>query len=79
MSSACEGIADVLDTADYAGEGHQRLEFSDLSDLLQAGRDQGVSTESIAPVQAHIERQIAAGHGQEAFERIYEETRSSPT
>jgi hypothetical protein len=53
--------------------------FSDLSDLLQAGRDQGVSTESIAPVQAHIERQIAAGHGQEAFERIYEETRSSPT
>jgi hypothetical protein len=82
MSGACERIADVLDTADYAGEGHQSLEFSDLSDLsdlLQASRDQGVSTELIAPVQALIERQIAAGHGQEASERIYEETRSSPT
>jgi 3-hydroxyisobutyrate dehydrogenase-like beta-hydroxyacid dehydrogenase len=79
MTGAFAGIADVLDTADYAGEGHQSLEFSDLGDLLQASRDQGVSTELIAPVQALIERQIAAGHGHEAFERIYEEIRSSPT
>jgi 3-hydroxyisobutyrate dehydrogenase-like beta-hydroxyacid dehydrogenase len=76
MTGAFAGIADVLDTGDYAGEGHQSLEFSDLRDLLQASRDQGVGTEVIAPVQALIERQIAAGHGKEAFERIYEEIRS---
>jgi 3-hydroxyisobutyrate dehydrogenase-like beta-hydroxyacid dehydrogenase len=77
-AAAFAGIAEVIDTADYAGEGHQSLEFTDLSRLLDATRDQGVSTELIAPVQALIERQIAAGHGKEAFERIYEEIRSQP-
>lgn len=76
MTGALSQIAEVVDTADYAGEGHQSLEFSDLSDLLQASRDQGVSPELVAPVQALIERQIAAGHGEDAFERIYEEIRS---
>jgi 3-hydroxyisobutyrate dehydrogenase-like beta-hydroxyacid dehydrogenase len=76
MTEAFAGIAEVVDTADYTGEGHQSMEFSDLGDLLQASRDQGVSPELIAPVQALIERQIAAGHGAEAFERIFEEIRS---
>jgi 3-hydroxyisobutyrate dehydrogenase-like beta-hydroxyacid dehydrogenase len=76
MAGAFAGIAEVVDTAGYSREDHQSLEFSDLSDLLQASRDQGVSTELVAPVQALIERQIAKGHGKEAFERIYEEIRS---
>jgi 3-hydroxyisobutyrate dehydrogenase-like beta-hydroxyacid dehydrogenase len=76
MAGAFAGIAEVVDTAGYAGEGHQSLEFSDLGDLVQASRDQGVSTELVAPVQAMIERQIAKGHGKEAFERIYEEIRN---
>jgi 3-hydroxyisobutyrate dehydrogenase-like beta-hydroxyacid dehydrogenase len=76
MAGAFAGIAEVVDTAGYAGEGHQSLEFSDLGDLVQASRDQGVSTELVAPVQAMIERQIAKGHGKKAFERIYEEIRN---
>jgi 3-hydroxyisobutyrate dehydrogenase-like beta-hydroxyacid dehydrogenase len=76
MTEAFAGIAEVVDTAGYGAEGLQSLEFSDLGDLLQASRDQGVSTEVIAPVQALIERQVAAGYGNEAFERIYEEIRS---
>jgi 3-hydroxyisobutyrate dehydrogenase-like beta-hydroxyacid dehydrogenase len=76
MAGSFPSIAEVVDTAGYAGEGLQSLEFTDLSDLLQASHDQWVSTELIEPVQALIERQIAAGHGAEAFERIYEEIRS---
>ena len=52
--------------------GQQSLEFSDLDDLIQASVDQGISTEVIDPVRTLIRRQIAAGHGKDAFARIYE-------
>ena len=71
-------FAAIIDSRDYAGDGQQSLEFSDLGDLLQASADQGVSVEVIEPVQRLIRRQIAAGHGTEGFARIYEELRSSP-
>ena len=61
------GFAAVVDGGDYTVEGQQSLEFSDLGDLLQASVDQGMSTEVIAPVQALIRRQIAAGHGKDGL------------
>ena len=76
MTGALAGFAEVIDGGDYSVDGQQSLEFSDLGDLLQASADQGVSTEVIAPVQALIRRQIAAGHGKDGFARIYEELRS---
>jgi len=77
MTGALAGFAAVIDGGDYTVEGQQSLDFSDLGDLLQASTDQGVSTEVIAPVQALIRRQIAAGHGKDGFARIYEEIRSA--
>jgi 3-hydroxyisobutyrate dehydrogenase-like beta-hydroxyacid dehydrogenase len=76
MTGAFGEFAAVIDSRDYAGEGQQSLEFSDLGDLLQASADQGVSVEVIEPVQRLIRRQIAAGHGAEGFARIYEELRA---
>ena len=77
MTGGLSGLAEVIDGGDYAVAGQQSLKFSDLGDLVQASVDEGVSAEVIAPVQALIRRQIAAGHGKEAFARIYEEIRSS--
>lgn len=76
MTDAFSGFAEVIDGGDYTVGGQQSLEFSDLGDLLQASIDQGVSTDVIQPVQTLITRQIAAGHGQKGFARIYEEIRS---
>ena len=77
MTGALADFAAVIDGGDYSVEGQQSLEFSDLGDLLQATTDLGVSTDLIAPVQALIRRQIAAGHGKDGFARIYEEIRSN--
>jgi 3-hydroxyisobutyrate dehydrogenase-like beta-hydroxyacid dehydrogenase len=75
MTEAFGEFAAIIDSGDYAGEGQQSLEFSDLGDLLQASREQGVSVEVLEPVQRLIRRQIDAGHGDEGFARIYEELR----
>jgi 3-hydroxyisobutyrate dehydrogenase-like beta-hydroxyacid dehydrogenase len=77
MTKGCRGLAEVVDGGDYTAEGQQSLEFSDLSDILQASADQGIAVDVIRPVQRFIERQIAAGHGSEGFARIFEEMRST--
>ena len=69
--------AAVIDSADYAGPGQQSLVFSDISDIVHASRDQGVSTELVDVVQRLIHRQIDAGHGAEGFARIIEGLRSA--
>jgi 3-hydroxyisobutyrate dehydrogenase-like beta-hydroxyacid dehydrogenase len=76
MAGGVAEFAKVIDGGDYTVAGQQSLEFSDLSDLLQASVDQGVSIEVIEPVHRLIRRQIAAGHGSEGLARIYEEIRS---
>jgi 3-hydroxyisobutyrate dehydrogenase-like beta-hydroxyacid dehydrogenase len=78
MTQSFAEFAAIIDAKDYAGEGQQSLEFSDLGDLLQASADQGVSVELLEPVQRLIRRQIDAGHGNEGFARIYEELRGAP-
>ncbi|MFE2289791.1 NAD(P)-dependent oxidoreductase [Streptomyces sp. NPDC059452] len=75
MTSGFEGFAAVVDGGDYTVEGQQSLSFSQLGDLVDASADQGVGTEVIAMVQALIQRQIDAGHGEEGFARIIESIR----
>lgn len=77
MAGGLDEYATVIDSGDYLAPGQQSLEFSDLGDLVQASVDEGVNPEVIAPVQALIARQIAAGHGKAGFARIYEEIRST--
>ncbi|MFD3502954.1 NAD(P)-dependent oxidoreductase [Streptomyces sp. NPDC058678] len=72
MTSAFQGFAEVIDGGDYTVAGQQSLQFSNLSDLLAASSDQGISTEVLATVQRLIQRQIDAGHGEEGFARIIE-------
>ncbi|MDB1088751.1 NAD(P)-binding domain-containing protein [Streptomyces sp. ACA25] len=75
MTGALPEYAAVIDGGDYTVEGQQSLAFSNLSDLLAASSDQGVSTEVVAMVQRLIQRQIDAGHGAEGFARIIESIR----
>jgi len=72
MADGVHGFAEVIDGGDYTVAGQQSLEFSDLSDILDASADQGVSTEVVDMVQRLLRRQIDAGHGQEGFARIIE-------
>jgi 3-hydroxyisobutyrate dehydrogenase-like beta-hydroxyacid dehydrogenase len=80
LSAMTEGFAELaatVDARDYAGEGQQSLEFSDLTDIVTASVEQDVSAAVLEPVQQMIQRQIAAGHGKQGFARIFEELRSS--
>jgi 3-hydroxyisobutyrate dehydrogenase-like beta-hydroxyacid dehydrogenase len=77
MAGSLPDLAATIDATDYSGEGQQSLEFSDLTKIVTASTEQGVSAEVLRPVHQMIQRQIAAGHGKDAFERIYEELRST--
>jgi 3-hydroxyisobutyrate dehydrogenase-like beta-hydroxyacid dehydrogenase len=69
---AITGYADVIDGGDYSVPGQQSLEFSDITDIVEASRAQGISTELVDVVQRLIHRQIDAGHGKEGFARVIE-------
>lgn len=75
MTGGLQEFATVIDGGDYTVEGQQSLRFSDLSDLVAASSDQGISTEVVAMVQRLIQRQVDAGHGEEGFARIIESIR----
>jgi 3-hydroxyisobutyrate dehydrogenase-like beta-hydroxyacid dehydrogenase len=64
--------ADVIDGGDYSLPGQQSLEFSDISDIVDASRAQGISTDLVDVVQRLIQRQIDAGHGKDGFARVIE-------
>jgi 3-hydroxyisobutyrate dehydrogenase-like beta-hydroxyacid dehydrogenase len=64
--------AEVIDGGDYSVPGQQSLEFSDISDIVNASRAQGISTEVVDVVQRLIHRQIDAGHGSDGFARVIE-------
>lgn len=71
--------ARVIDGGDYTVAGQQSLDFSDLSHIVRASEEQGVDPTPIAAVQELISKQIAQGHGAEAFARIYESLRADRT
>jgi len=64
--------AEIVDGGDYALPGQQSLRFSDISEIIEASRGQGISTEVVDVVQRLIHRQIDAGHGSDGFARIIE-------
>ncbi|MCW1823106.1 MULTISPECIES: NAD(P)-dependent oxidoreductase [Mycolicibacterium] len=72
LMPAIAGYATVIDGGDYSVPGQQSLYFSDLTDIVDASRDQGISTEVVDMVQRLIHRQIDAGHGDDGFARIIE-------
>lgn len=74
-AEALPEFAGIIDGGDYAAPGQQSLLFSDISDIVEASRDQGISTEIVDVVQRLIHRQIDAGHGAEGFARIIESLR----
>jgi 3-hydroxyisobutyrate dehydrogenase-like beta-hydroxyacid dehydrogenase len=77
MTDAFPDLAATIDAKDYTGERQQSLQFSDLTQLVTASVEQGVSAAVLRPVHEMIQRQIAAGHGNEGFARIFEELRST--
>lgn len=68
--------AEIIDGGDYSIPGQQSLVFSDLADIVDASRAQGISTELVDAVQRLIHRQIDAGHGADGFARIIESIRN---
>ncbi|NUS73026.1 MAG: NAD(P)-dependent oxidoreductase [Corynebacteriales bacterium] len=78
MVDEMPGYAKTIDDGDYAGPGQQSLEFSDLTHIVTASQEQGVSSAPIAMVQELIRRQLDAGYGREGFARIYESLRNGP-
>lgn len=72
-----EGFAEIVDGGDYTVPGQQSLVFSDISEIVEASRGQGVSTEVVDMVQRLIHRQIDAGHGSDGFARIIESIKQS--
>jgi 3-hydroxyisobutyrate dehydrogenase-like beta-hydroxyacid dehydrogenase len=69
---AISGYAEIIDGGDYSLPGQQSLEFSDISDIVDASRAQGIGTELVDVVQRFIRRQIDAGHGRDGFARVIE-------
>jgi 3-hydroxyisobutyrate dehydrogenase-like beta-hydroxyacid dehydrogenase len=69
---AINEYAEIIDGGDYSVPGQQSLDFSDIGDIVDASRAQGVSTEMVDAVQRLIRRQIDAGRGGEGFARVIE-------
>ena len=64
--------AAVIDGGDYSVAGQQSLTFSDLGDIVDTSRGQGISTELVDALQRLIRRQIDAGFGAHGFPRVIE-------
>lgn len=72
---ALDEYAAVIDGGDFTVAGQQSLEFSDMSEIVEASRAAGLSTEAVDMVQRLIHRQIDTGHGREGFARVIESIR----
>lgn len=64
--------AAVIDGGDFSVPGQQSLVFSDLTDIVDACRSQGIGTDVIDAVQRLIRRQVDAGFGAHGFARVIE-------
>jgi 3-hydroxyisobutyrate dehydrogenase-like beta-hydroxyacid dehydrogenase len=64
--------ANVIDGGDYSVPGQQSLLFSDLTDIVDASRGLGISTELVDAMQGLIRRQVDAGFGGDGFARVIE-------
>lgn len=73
MTEALPLDAEFVDRGDYTTD-VQSLDFnrSGVDAILRASEDLGLDVTALASVKALVDRQIAAGHGAEAFARIIE-------
>jgi 3-hydroxyisobutyrate dehydrogenase-like beta-hydroxyacid dehydrogenase len=76
MTVSLPYAAAFVDSGDYTTD-VQSVEFnkSALDVIVQASRDQGIAPDLVAPIQDLLARQLAEGHGKEAFDRIIESIR----
>jgi 3-hydroxyisobutyrate dehydrogenase-like beta-hydroxyacid dehydrogenase len=72
MVPSINQYAEVIDGGDYSLPRQQSLEFSDISDIVEASRALGIGTEVVDVVQRLIHQQIDAGHGKDGFARVIE-------
>lgn len=72
LAPSVAGYAAVIDGGDYARPGQQSLLFSDLTDIIDASRAEGISSGLIDEVQRLIRRQVEAGYGSHGFARVIE-------
>lgn len=64
MLTSLPAMAAALDSGDHAATASNlEMQATAYVNLLDASRDQGVSTELVAPMQALLRRAVAAGHG----------------
>ncbi|WP_163766066.1 NAD(P)-dependent oxidoreductase [Mycolicibacterium parafortuitum] len=75
LAPAVGEYAAVIDGGDYGVPGQQSLLFSDLGDISETARAQGVSSEIVDTVQRLIRRQVDAGRGADGFARVFESIR----
>ncbi|MYW00864.1 NAD(P)-binding domain-containing protein [Streptomyces sp. SID3343] len=73
MTTSLPAQAEFFDKGEYAAE-TQSLNFNKLAldAIVETSRDQGVAVDVPAVVQTLIDRQVAAGHGTDSFNRIFE-------
>lgn len=72
LAPAVTEYAAVIDSRNYATPGQQSLLFSDLNDIVAAGRSVGVGTTLVDALQRLIRCQIEAGFAEHGFARVYE-------
>lgn len=77
LAPAVTEYAAVIDGGDYQTPGQQSLLFSDLADIIAAGRSVHISTALVDALQQLIHRQIDAGFGDHGFARVIESIKES--
>ncbi|MGX1811633.1 NAD(P)-dependent oxidoreductase [Nocardia sp. NPDC055321] len=74
MTQSLPEFARVIDSGDYTAEvQHLAFQKSALDAITRSATDAGVDATLIAPLTALVDKQIAAGNGASAFERVVEE------
>lgn len=79
MTGSLPSAAAFVDSGDYTTD-VQDVAFNKaaLDVIVQAGVEQGVAPDLVAPIRELLARQLAEGHGKEAFDRIIESIRTRP-
>lgn len=75
MTAAFADDATVIDGGDYSVPGQQSLDWTDLHPIARASTEAGVDPGVLTVIQKMIDDQVDAGHGSDAFARIYESFR----
>ncbi|MGC5009614.1 NAD(P)-dependent oxidoreductase [Streptosporangium sp. DT93] len=79
MTTSLPGMAKAIDSGDHSGSGSNlRMQAVGFVNLLDAGRDQGVSNELVEPMRALLDRGVAAGRGDGGVSGVADLLRTGP-